>query len=158
MDEAEVDERWSFVGTKTNGPWVWIAMDASTRQVIAFHVGDRSSQSATALWETIPVRYQDQAIFYTEQYAVYTGVIPPYSTYLANNVIPAPITKSASVLIAILAIPAVLSAQKPTFLQRTTESAPRGESRLAVAATPRCPYSAILPETCRERCARSRFP
>jgi insertion element IS1 protein InsB len=52
-------------------------MDASTRQVIAFHVGDRSSQSATALWETIPVRYQDQAIFYTEQYAVYTGVIPP---------------------------------------------------------------------------------
>jgi insertion element IS1 protein InsB len=62
------------VGTKTNRQWV---MDASTRQVIAFHVGDRSSQSATALWETIPVRYQDQAIFYTEQYAVYTGVIPP---------------------------------------------------------------------------------
>jgi insertion element IS1 protein InsB len=76
VDEAEVDEMWSFVGTKTNRQWVWIAMDASTRQVIAFHVGDRSSQSATALWETIPVRYQDQAIFYTEQYAVYTGVIP----------------------------------------------------------------------------------
>ena len=37
--EAEVDELWSFVGTKKNRQWVWIAMDATTRQVIAFHVG-----------------------------------------------------------------------------------------------------------------------
>jgi IS1 transposase len=43
--EAELDELWSFVGKKTNRHWVWIAMDATTRQVIAFHVGDRSSQS-----------------------------------------------------------------------------------------------------------------
>jgi insertion element IS1 protein InsB len=45
-------------------------------QVIAFHVGHRSSQSATALWEKIPAMYQEQAMFYTDQYAVYTGVIP----------------------------------------------------------------------------------
>jgi insertion element IS1 protein InsB len=52
--EAEGDELWSFVGTKANRQWVWIAMDASTHHVIAFHVGDRSSQSAEALWEKIP--------------------------------------------------------------------------------------------------------
>ena len=75
--EAELDELWSFVGKKENRQWVWIAMDAATRQVIAFHVGDRSSQSATALWEKIPAMYQGQAMFYTDQYAVYTGVIPP---------------------------------------------------------------------------------
>jgi len=74
--EAELDELWSFVGKKANRQWVWIAMDAATRQVIAFHVGERSSQSATALWEKIPAVYQEQAIFYTDQYAVYTGVIP----------------------------------------------------------------------------------
>jgi insertion element IS1 protein InsB len=74
--EAELDELWSFVGKQANRQWVWIAMDAATRQVIAFHVGDRSSQSATALWEKIPAVYQEQAIFYTDQYAVYTGVIP----------------------------------------------------------------------------------
>jgi insertion element IS1 protein InsB len=52
-------------------------MDATTRQVVAFHVGDRSSQSATALWDKLPARYQEQATFYTDQYAVYTAVIPP---------------------------------------------------------------------------------
>jgi insertion element IS1 protein InsB len=47
--EAELDELWSFVGKKANRQWVWIAMDAVTRQVIAFPVGDRSRQSAHSL-------------------------------------------------------------------------------------------------------------
>ena len=51
-------------------------MDATTRQVIAFHVSDRSGQSAKALWEKIPTVYQERAMFYTDQYAVYTGIIP----------------------------------------------------------------------------------
>ena len=74
--EAELDELWSFVGKKANRQWVWIAMDATTRQVLAFHVGDRSSQSAQALWKKIPAVYQEQAVFYTNHYAAYTGVIP----------------------------------------------------------------------------------
>jgi insertion element IS1 protein InsB len=74
--EAEVDELWSFVGTKANRQWVWIAMDADTRQIIAFHVGDRSRQSAEALWEKIPTGYQEQAIFYTDCYEAYKSVIP----------------------------------------------------------------------------------
>lgn len=64
------------MGKKTNRHRVWIAMDVATRQVIAFHVGDRSSQSAQAVWEKIPTTYQEQALFYTDHYAVYTGVIP----------------------------------------------------------------------------------
>ena len=75
--EAELDELWSFVGKKANRQWVWIAMDASTRQVIAFHVGDRSQVSAERLWANLPAAYREQAIFYTDQYAVYAGVIPP---------------------------------------------------------------------------------
>jgi IS1 family transposase len=74
--EAELDELWSFVGKKANRQWVWIAMDAATRQVLAFHVGDRSGQSAQALWEKIPAVYQKHAVFYTDHYAAYAGVIP----------------------------------------------------------------------------------
>jgi insertion element IS1 protein InsB len=74
--KAEMDELWSFVGAKANRQWVWIAMDATTRQVIAFHVGDRSGQSAKALWERMPAVYQEQAMFFTDQYEVYKGVIP----------------------------------------------------------------------------------
>src|SRR5262245_55814862 len=74
--EAKVDERWSFVGKKANQQWVWIAMDATTRQVIAFHVDDRSGQSAEARWGKIPAVYQEHALFSTDHYAVYTKVIP----------------------------------------------------------------------------------
>jgi IS1 family transposase len=76
--EAELDEIWSFVGQKENRQWVWIALAATTRQVIAFHVGDRSGQSAQTLWEKIPTEYQEQAMFYTDQYAVYTGILPSF--------------------------------------------------------------------------------
>ena len=44
--EAEADEMWSFVGKRANKQWIWMAMDAKTRQVIAFHMGDRSRESA----------------------------------------------------------------------------------------------------------------
>ena len=51
-------------------------MDVATRQIIAFPVGDRSRESAKALWGKIPKTYQDHAIFHTDQYEVYNGVIP----------------------------------------------------------------------------------
>ena len=52
--EAEADEMWSFVKKKANKQWIWIAMDAITCQDLAFHVGDRSRNSAKELWAKIP--------------------------------------------------------------------------------------------------------
>jgi insertion element IS1 protein InsB len=74
--DAEADEMWSFVGKRADRQWIWIAMDAQTRQVIAFHVGDRSRDSAKALWAKIPVVYREQARFHTDRYEAYKGVIP----------------------------------------------------------------------------------
>ena len=48
--EVEADALASFVQKKAHKQWVWIAMDAKTRQIIAFHVGDRSHTSAEHLW------------------------------------------------------------------------------------------------------------
>ena len=67
---------WSFVKQKANKQWVWIAMDKQTRQIIAFHVGDRSHKSAQQLWANLPAVSREQATFSTDQYAVYKGVIP----------------------------------------------------------------------------------
>jgi insertion element IS1 protein InsB len=75
--EAEADEVWSVVGKKANKQWLWIAMDAKTRQVMAFYVGDRSRKSGEQLWAKIPAVYQQQATFYTDCYEVYNRVIPP---------------------------------------------------------------------------------
>jgi insertion element IS1 protein InsB len=74
--EVEADEMSSFVKKKANKQWIWIAMDAKTRQVIAFHVGDRSRKSAKRRWEKIPEAYRQHATFYTDQSVVYAGVIP----------------------------------------------------------------------------------
>jgi insertion element IS1 protein InsB len=74
--EAEADELWSFVQKKAHKQWIWIAMDAQTRQVIAFYVGDRSRDSAKELWAKIPWVYRERAIFHTDQYEAYRGVIP----------------------------------------------------------------------------------
>lgn len=74
--EVEADEIWSFVKQRANKPWIWIAMDKQTRQIIAFHVGDRSHASAKQLWANLPAGYREQAMFYTDQYEVYKGVIP----------------------------------------------------------------------------------
>jgi insertion element IS1 protein InsB len=75
--EAEADEMWSFVAKKANKPWLWIAMDPRTRQVMAFHVGDRSRKSGAQLWAKVPEAYQRRAVFHTDLYEVYKGVIPP---------------------------------------------------------------------------------
>jgi insertion element IS1 protein InsB len=69
--EVEADEMSSFVQKKANKPWIWIAMDATSRQVIAFLVGDRSRRSARRLWAKIPLAYRQHALFYTDQYVVY---------------------------------------------------------------------------------------
>ena len=37
---------------------------------------DRSHESAKQVWANLPAVYREQATFYTDQYAVYTGIIP----------------------------------------------------------------------------------
>jgi insertion element IS1 protein InsB len=74
--EAEADEMCPFVKQKTNKRWLWLAMDKVTRQIVAFHVGDRSRDSARQLWANLPGMYREEATFYTDQYEVYKGVIP----------------------------------------------------------------------------------
>ncbi len=41
------------VDDKGNKQWVWLAMDTKTREVIGCHIGDRSSKSAQALWDSL---------------------------------------------------------------------------------------------------------
>jgi insertion element IS1 protein InsB len=51
-------------------------MDAKTRQIMAFHVGDHSCDSAKALWAKIPLVCREPATFPTDQYDAYSGAMP----------------------------------------------------------------------------------
>lgn len=82
---AEADELFSFVRKKSNKQWLWLAMDAATRQVIAFQVGDRSKSSARKLWNKIPAGYREHATFGTDGYSAYEGVIPATQHRMVNK-------------------------------------------------------------------------
>src|SRR5712691_1806914 len=74
--EVEADEMSSFVQKKASKQRMWIAMDTTTRQVIALHVGDHSRKSAKRLWAKMPAANRQHATFSTDQYVVYESVIP----------------------------------------------------------------------------------
>jgi IS1 family transposase/transposase-like protein len=72
----QLDEMWSFVGSKANKQWLWLAIDADTREIVGVFVGDRSSQSAKQLWELLPAVYRQCAMCYTDFWSAYKQVLP----------------------------------------------------------------------------------
>lgn len=73
---VQMDQLWSFVDTKGNKQWVWLAMDVKTREVIGCPIGDRSKDSAQALWDSLPRVYRQCAKIYTDHWDAYRAVLP----------------------------------------------------------------------------------
>ena len=44
IEEAQLDEMWSYVGKKTNPRWLWHAIDRKTGQVLAYVFGRRKDK------------------------------------------------------------------------------------------------------------------
>jgi insertion element IS1 protein InsB len=72
----EADEMWSFVGKKLVQVWVWTALGAGTRAVVAMATGDRSEATARALFAALPAAYRDGAIFLTDFWPAYRAALP----------------------------------------------------------------------------------
>ena len=73
----QADEAWSFVGCKKDKCWIWVALETTSKQVVAFHVGDRSKQSAQAFYEKIPEVFKQKCqLIFTDDHPSYEGVVP----------------------------------------------------------------------------------
>ena len=72
----ECDEMWSFVFSKFNKFYIWLAIDRDTREIIGCYIGDRSRKSARKLWESLPGVYRQCAVAYTDFWEAYRTVIP----------------------------------------------------------------------------------
>ena len=55
------------VGSKGNKQWIWLALDAKTREIVGIYIGDRSRESALKLWDSLPPVYP----------RVFGGKLPP---------------------------------------------------------------------------------
>ncbi len=72
----ECDELWSFVNHKGNKQWVWLALDADTREIVGVYIGARDEAAAQKLWESLPAVYRQCAVAYTDFWAAYGAVLP----------------------------------------------------------------------------------
>jgi insertion element IS1 protein InsB len=72
----ECDELWSFVLSKENMFYVWLAIDRKTREIVGCYIGDRSRESAKKLWASLPPVYRQCAVAYTDFWVSYETVIP----------------------------------------------------------------------------------
>ena len=72
----QLDELWSFVGNKQNKKWIWLALDADTREVLGVYIGDRSRQNVKKLWLSIPPTDRQCAVCYNDFWEAYPQVLP----------------------------------------------------------------------------------
>jgi insertion element IS1 protein InsB len=82
---VQMDELWSFVDNKGNQQWVWLALDAQTREIVGVHIGDRSAVSALALWNSMPPVYRQCAVIYTDHWSAYDSVLPSKRHYSVDK-------------------------------------------------------------------------
>lgn len=75
-DVLELDELWSFVQSQKQMVWLWVALCRRTRQVVAWHFGDRSARACRALWNKIPAGYKG-AFCFSDLWEAYQKVLPP---------------------------------------------------------------------------------
>ncbi len=74
-----MDELWSYLWRKKTKVWIWTGIDVGTRLFIAFHIGDRSSNSAKALIKTIKARTHGvPRLVTTDGLKAYVGQIKAY--------------------------------------------------------------------------------
>lgn len=75
VDEAEVDEMWSFVGKKQEQRWLWHAIDHWTGTVLAYVFGRRTDEvfaQLKALLEPFGIRH-----FHTDDWGAYGRHLKP---------------------------------------------------------------------------------
>ena len=73
---VQMDELWSFVDDKGNEQWVWLAIDALTREIVGVHIGNHSAESAQGLWQSLPPVYRQCAVIYSDFWSAYPVVLP----------------------------------------------------------------------------------
>lgn len=75
VEEAEVDEMWSFVGEKENPRWLWHAIDHQSGAVLAYVFGDRKDKVFLKLKELLePFGIKR---FYTDGWGAYERHLEP---------------------------------------------------------------------------------
>lgn len=83
---VQCDEIWSFVGSKQKNVatakgepvgdvWTWTALDADSKMIVSFFVGDRSGQSAIELMDDLRFRLANRVQLTTDGHKAYLEAV-----------------------------------------------------------------------------------
>ncbi len=80
---VELDEFWSFVGSKSNQRWTWLGLTASTRRIGAVVNGRRTDKSCQQLLR----KYQNSRVleFASDQWQSYPKYVPSDLHYIGKH-------------------------------------------------------------------------
>ncbi len=76
----ELDEQWSYVGSKKNPQWLWLVFHSATRQVLAMHIGKRDKASAECLLAKLPEDIKKKPFF------IQIGFLSTLKSFLGCNI------------------------------------------------------------------------
>lgn len=80
---VELDEFWSFVGSKSNQRWTWLAITSSSRRIGAFVNGRRTDKNCRELVG----KYQNSQVteFASDDWQSYQKCVPPDIHHIGKN-------------------------------------------------------------------------
>jgi IS1 family transposase/transposase-like protein len=81
----QCDEMWSFVRSKQNKEWIWLAIDMETREIVGLYVGSRDKKGANGLWASLPSVYRQCAVYYTDFWESYKTIFPSKRYYAVGK-------------------------------------------------------------------------
>ena len=83
VEDVELDEMWSFVFSKENQRWLWLALDHQTGRILAYTFGRRKDN----VFRTFQVMLKPFGVtmFYTDDWGSYQRNIPPQQHVISKK-------------------------------------------------------------------------
>ena len=66
---------WTFVKSKSNEVWIWLALEVNSRKIMGYAVGDRSVYTFRKLWDRIDDKIKHKAVFFTDRWDAYNLIL-----------------------------------------------------------------------------------
>lgn len=83
VPEAELDEMWSYVFSKENPRWLWLALDHQNRQILAYTFGRRKDEVFRSFQKLLaPFNI---TVFYTDDWGSYERNLPAVSHLIGKK-------------------------------------------------------------------------
>jgi len=67
---------WTFVGRRRHKVWLWLAVERTSRRLVAWVLGRRDATTARRLWQALPKRYRRYCWYFTDLFPAYVDVLP----------------------------------------------------------------------------------